>query len=140
MNKDVRLIIQGLQFTDQEENESVETCTNGIYYEKAGSHYVLYEEPFDESGNPIQSRIKFSENYLQLHKSGPVKTDMIFEPGQRNVAKYQTPYGTMQIGIDTKKMEAREELNHMILRIDYVMDVDGEFLADCKLDIDIHSI
>lgn len=103
MNKDVRLIIQGLQFAENEESESVKTSANGTYYEKAGSHYVLYEEPFDEYGNPIQSRIKFSENYLQLHKSGPVKTDMIFVPGQRNIAKYQTPYGTMHIGIDTKK-------------------------------------
>jgi uncharacterized beta-barrel protein YwiB (DUF1934 family) len=141
MNKDVQITIQGLQIMENEENESVKTNAKGTYYEKGGSHYVLYDEPFDEYGNPIRSRIKFndSERRLQMHKSGPVETDMLFEIGRRNISNYKTPYGTMHIGVKATGMEFNKEADRMVIVVDYEMDVDGEYLADCNININIES-
>jgi uncharacterized beta-barrel protein YwiB (DUF1934 family) len=140
MKKDVLITIQGLQFEEQKESETIETISRGKYYKRNGNHYVLFEEAFDEGGETVQNILKFNENEMQLTKKGPLNTSMIFEKNRKNIANYNTPFGAMQIGIDARELWIKEESEKISLDVDYAMDINYEYLADCKISVVIESV
>ena len=99
MTKDVLISLRGLQFDQSDSDvEKIETIMPGSYYEKNGSHYVLYDEIMEGFSEPVKNRIKFGEHALELTRSGAVNVHMIFEENRKNMTSYNTPYGNILIG------------------------------------------
>ena len=59
MTKDVLIAIRGMQFEGAEDPESIEVIQKGQYYQRNGSHYLVYEEPVEGTNDVILNRIKF---------------------------------------------------------------------------------
>ena len=62
---------------------------------------------------------------------------MVFESGKKNITYYRTPYGTMLIGLDTNSILVSEKENEIQIEVNYGMDVNYEFLADCHIRISV---
>lgn len=140
MTKDILVSLRGLQFDQSEtEAEKIETITAGTYYEKNGKHYVLYEEVMEGFEESTKNKIKFGEHFLELSRSGLVNVHMLFEENKKNMTSYQTPYGNILIGIDTKKIHITQEPDRMLVNVDYALDINYEYLADCQIVMDVRS-
>ncbi len=140
MTKDVLISLRGLQFDQSDSDvEKIETIMPGSYYEKNGSHYVLYDEIMEGFSEPVKNRIKFGEHALELTRSGAVNVHMIFEENRKNMTSYNTPYGNILIGIDTRKIHITQESDRIVVDVDYALDVNYEYLADCQIVLDIKS-
>ena len=140
MTKDVLVSLRGLQFDQSEtESEKIETIMAGTYYEKNGKHYVLYEEVMEGFTETTKNRIKFDEHFLELSRSGLVNVHMLFEENKKNMTSYHTPYGNILIGIDTRKIHITQETERMVVNVDYALDINYEYLADCQIVMDIRS-
>lgn len=140
MTKDVLISLRGLQFDQSDSDvEKIETIMPGNYYEKNGSHYVLYDEIMEGIPEPVKNRIKFSEHGLELTRNGAVNVHMIFEENRKNMTSYNTPYGNILIGIDTRKIHIAQESDRIVVDVDYALDVNYEYLADCQIVLDIRS-
>ena len=140
MTKDVLVSLRGLQFDQSEtESEKIETIMAGTYYEKNGKHYVLYEEVMEGFTETTKNRIKFDEHFLELSRSGLVNVHMRFEENKKNMTSYHTPYGNILIGIDTRKIHITQETERMVVNVDYALDINYEYLADCQIVMDIRS-
>ncbi|MDE7339508.1 MAG: DUF1934 domain-containing protein [Lachnospiraceae bacterium] len=140
MTKDVLISLRGLQFDQSDSDvEKIETIMPGSYYEKNGSHYVLYDEIMEGFSEPVRNRIKFGEHVLELTRSGAVNVHMIFEENRKNMTSYNTPYGNILIGIDTRKIHITQESDRIVVDVDYALDVNYEYLADCQIVLDIRS-
>ena len=64
MGEKVKVNVRGIH-RDAQGNEMVsETVAFGEYYERAGSHYVLYEETLEEEGESIKTMMKIIIDYL----------------------------------------------------------------------------
>lgn len=140
MTKDVLISLRGLQFDQNDaDTDKIETIIAGTYYEKNGSHYVLFDEVMEGFDEPTKNKIKFGEHCLELSRSGLVNVHMIFEENRKNMTNYGTPYGNILIGIDTKKIHIAQEPDRIIVNVEYALDINYEYLADCKIVIDIRS-
>lgn len=140
MTKDVLISLRGLQFDQSDSDaEKIETIMTGSYYEKNGNHYVLFDEVMEGFTEPIKNRIKFGEQGLELTRSGAVNVHMIFEKNRKNMTSYNTPYGNILIGIDTQKIHITQESERIVVDVDYALDVNYEYLADCRIVLDIRS-
>lgn len=139
MTKDVLVTIQGLQFAAEEEPDNLETVTRAEYYKKNNMHYVLYEEIPEGLPDVSKSILKFDGNMMCLTKKGVVNAHLVFEENKKNITDYQTPYGDIFIGIDTKRIRMQEEDNRITIEIDYDLEVNYEHLADCNIKVDICS-
>lgn len=140
MTKDVLISLRGLQFDQSEADaEKIETIMPGNYYEKNGNHYVLFDEVMEGIAEPVKNRIKFGEHALELTRSGAVNVHMIFEENRKNMTSYNTPYGNILIGIDTRKIHIAQEAERILVDVDYALDVNYEYLADCRIVLDIRS-
>ena len=140
MTKDVLIAIKGMQFEGAEDPEEIEVIQRGQYYERNGSHYLMYDEPIEGSSEIIKNRIKFKENEVQVAKKGAVNTTLTFTKNEKNMTNYATPFGNLVIGIDTQAINLEMSESKMDIKVDYALDINYEFLADCKISIEVSAL
>lgn len=139
MTKDVFISIRGLQNGPQTDEEPLELITVGEYFYKNGKHYLLYEEAVEGETKTIKSRIKITPERVELTKNGVVTVQMCFEEHKKHTTQYHTPYGSLSMGIDTEKLKIEESENEMNISIRYALEMNEEFVADCKIQIKVKS-
>ncbi len=140
MTKDVLIAIKGMQFEGEMDPEEIEVIQRGEYYERNGAHYLLYDEPVEGTSEIIKNRIKFRENEVQVAKKGAVNTTLTFTKNEKNMTNYATPFGNLVIGIDTQKIALEMSEKKMDIKVDYALDINYEFLADCKISIEVSAL
>lgn len=140
MTKEVLLTLQGLQFDQREEDsDKIEMVTVGDYYKKNDRHYVVYEEVTEGFEQSTKNRLKFSDHMVELTRNGLVTVHMVFQENKKNMSNYNTPFGQILVGIDTKRINIDEKEDNIVVDVDYALDINYEFLSDCHIKIDIRS-
>ena len=141
MDKNVLIHIRGLQMMDPaDEQEPIELVVPGQYYFKNGSHYLRYEELMDEtSTEPTVNYIKISSKAVEVRKKGRVNVHMVFERGKKNMTYYSTPYGTVEMGIAATGVMIEESENGIDMKVDYALEMNEEYVADCYLTVSAQS-
>lgn len=139
MTKNVIVSISGLQFAEDNESEPVEVITTGDYYKKNGKHYIVYDEIMEGLDGTTKNIIKVQDNCLDITKKGVSNVHMLFEKNKKNVTYYYTPYGSLLIGIDAKKIEVKEEEHNLHIAVDYALEINYEHMADCTITMKIQS-
>ncbi len=137
MTKEVLLTMTGDHMDQFQENDTVEIITPAEYYEKNGKKYILFEEISEDTKEITKSRIKISQDKVEVTKSGEVNVHMEFIQNQKNDSIYQTPFGMMMIGIQTEQVKLLEIENLIELQIDYGMEVNHCHMADCSMKIKV---
>lgn len=142
MTKEVMIRIVGNQKLDgvDEPAESVALETKGTYYLKNNRHYVIYEESCEEISPTTKNTLKIHEQGVDLNKHGITNVHMLFEKNKKNLTTYQTPFGSLMMGIETGVLEIKEEADQILVRLEYVLEIDDRKHADCELSIEISSI
>lgn len=136
MKKDVLIHVRGIQITDPEfSDEPIEIVVPGQYYFRNGSHYLRYEEMFEDFSEPTVNYIKASPRSLEVQKRGLVNMSMIFEQGKKNMSYYSTPFGTLQMGISPTSLELSATEDCLDIKVDYALDMNDEHVADCFLTV-----
>ena len=139
MTKDVLVSISGMHMdvvsgmTDAD-NEPIEVVTPASYYCKNGKHYVIYEEVVEGTPGTIKNKIKITgTDSVEIMKTGISNAHMVFEKNKKNLTYYQTPYGQMLVGVNTRNMEINVTDDNIGVLVDYELDINHEPLADCKI-------
>lgn len=140
MNKDVLIHVRGLQMMETDDaQEPIEIVVPGQYYFRNGSHYLRYEEMLDDTTETTVNYIKMSPNGVEVRKQGQVNVHMVFEEGKKNKTFYNTPYGTLQMGISATGLELKESEDGIQMKVDYALDMNEEHVADCYLTVQAQS-
>lgn len=139
MTKDVLLSIKGLQFANDPQTEPLEIITSGDYYKRNGKHYILYDEVMEGFSGVTKNIIKIKEDCLDVTKKGVTNVHMVFEKSKKNVTYYQTPYGSLMIGIDAKDIKVQEQEETIFVDVTYGLEVNYEHMADCTIKMNIQS-
>ena len=140
MNKDVLIHVRGLQMMETDDaQEPIEIVVPVQYYFRNGSHYLRYEEMLDDTAETTVNYIKMSPNGVEVRKQGQVNVHMVFEEGKKNKTFYNTPYGTLQMGISATGLELKESEDGIQMKVDYALDMNEEHVADCYLTVQAQS-
>lgn len=139
MTKDVLVSIRGMQFMgiEEEPDEPIEIMTGGEYYFRNGSHYVKYEEIFEDCAETISNLVKVRPDRIEVRKRGAANVHMVFEENKKNITYYETPFGKIQMGVSTTGIHVKEENEKMCIRIEYTLDMNDAYVADCTLDMTV---
>lgn len=140
MTKDVLVKISGLQIMSQEEDsEPIEVITAGDYYKKNNKHYVVYDEVMEGFEGTTKNIIKLQENCLDITKRGVTNVHMVFEKNKKNITCYQTPFGSLMLGIDAKEINIEEDEYDINVNVQYALELNYEHIADCTIRMAIQS-
>lgn len=147
MEKDVLVSIQGLQFAAEEVQEAstdeeldkIETICPGQYYFKNNTHFVLYEELLEGFDEPVKNMMKIRENEFILNKKGAINVQMVFTEDKKTMTDYNTPFGNILIAIDTQQIRITETPECIEVHIEYGLEANYQFIADCSITIKIKT-
>lgn len=140
MTKDVIVSITGLQYMGgEEEPVPVEVVMPGQYYFKNGQHYLLYDETMDGFDNVAHNIVKFGKDKLEIRKKGLINVQMIFEENKKNLSYYETPFGMMNMGVAATKIRIDEQPDLIHVLVDYALDLNEAYVADCTIAMTIRS-
>ena len=140
MTKEVMISIRGIQFEEGLDGEKIESIQKGEYYNRNDMHYILFEEIVEGMDDPVKSMIKFKEGEMHLNKKGPINVTMDFLEDKKTLTDYRTPFGSLVLGLEAKKVNFEEEEKRILLDVDYTLEVNYEPLANCKIRVDIRSM
>ncbi|MCR5399635.1 MAG: DUF1934 domain-containing protein [Lachnospiraceae bacterium] len=139
MNKDVLISIKGMHFDTANMADDVEVIQRGQYYKRGGNHYLIYDEPLEGSELVNHNILKFNDMSLSVTKKGPVTASMLFEESSKNLTNYSTPFGSIVVGLDTRNIALSDTDDVLKLDVNYSLDINYEFLADCNISIEARS-
>ena len=136
MTEEVLLTISTLQ-SFEGQKDTVESSSPARYYKKDESHYVFCEETNEEQCGTVKTRIKLSGKTVELKRNGAVSTSMIFEKNKKYPVMYRTPYGSLELTVETESMEMTETEEEIRACIVYTLQAEGTHMADCHLSLSI---
>lgn len=143
MRQEVKIRIQGLQAQGVEQNEPVEVVSVGQMYTKDGFTCVTYDEVVSEEENGLvqvaKNLLKVKDRQVEVVKKGAAATHMVFIPEQTTVTYYSTPFGELEVGIHTSRIEKIDREDGFSLRMDYELEMNQTFVSSCGLDITVEQ-
>lgn len=83
--------------------------------------------------------IKIGEDAVDLSKKGNAGVHMSFQKDKKTRTSYQTPYGSMMLGFDSRTIRLMETEDMLHLKLEYDMEVEEEHLAECTLTMKVRS-
>lgn len=135
MTKDVYITITGTQLDEDGHEAVTELKVPGQYYERDGSRYLLYEEQDEEA--VIKNTVKIKDCLLELSRSGPARSRMLFQTGKTHRTSYITPYGVLQLEIYTEAMRSFWSEDSGTIQLSYRLTAENSILSRNKLSIKI---
>ncbi len=121
-------------------DDEIEVLYTGACYRRNGKHYIKYEGPVAGTEEIVEHMMKISQNEVDISTKSTLAGHMFFTMGRKNRIFYNTPYGAINIGIDTFDLNVAEENDRIFVEIRYDMDINQDMAYECKLTIEITAL
>lgn len=121
------------------EDEKIEVVTPGKFYKKDDSYYAVYDETQISGMEGTTTTLKISKDKISLIRMGTTSTKMNFKNNFKDVILYNTPYGMLELEVETKKLDidVNEKGGHV--HIKYNLGPVGDVLQNTILEIKIKA-
>ena len=125
MEKDVVISIKGMQRYEDAPPDTIELVTEGrLARDGSGSYTLSYQESELTGLEGTLTTIQVEGEQVTLMRVGEFNTQMVFREGRRHLSMYNTPYGAMAIGVNTRHLLAELDDHGGNIEIDYCIEVD----------------
>lgn len=129
MDKRVILSIKGNQTSFDGQNNSIELITEGRLYTKENKYYIEYEESEISGIEGTKTSFIVEDNKILIERAGNHETKFVFQTGRKSINCYQTPFGYMELGIYSSKVDWDIDDKHGKLDIHYQLDFGGQYAS-----------
>ena len=111
----------------------------GSLKKQGDGHILTYQENLGhgQSPVPVLSTITIQEHAITLRRTGAYSSTFVFEPDKRHDAVYQTPYGSLSLGVTTKAALFAPEADGAQVTLHYLLDNGQETLSEHHMKIEI---
>ena len=138
---EVLIAIKGMQFfTGEEESDEIETVNRGFMRRDRDSLYLEYEEVYEDTEETTHTELRIREGELLLTRTGFINVEMDFTLGKKSLSLYKLPFGELLMGIDTSEVRIEEGPEEILIRADYSMEINYQFLTDSSLQIAVRPV
>ncbi|EKQ50850.1 MULTISPECIES: DUF1934 domain-containing protein [unclassified Clostridium] len=135
MNKKAIITVDSTVINDEE--DLIGLVTPGDFYEMQDGFKVEYEETKLSGMEGTKTTIIIRKDSFDLIREGTTETRMEFKDKQKTVSLYKTPYGIMDIKIDTRKLDINVNENGGVISTMYILEIGGQPALKTNLTIDI---
>ena len=124
MEKDVVISIKGMQQYEDTDPDTIELVTAGRMQRVGESYTLSYHESELTGLEGTLTTIQVEGEQVTLVRTGEFNTQMVFQEGRRHLSMYNTPYGAMASGVNTRHLLADLTDQGGDIEIDYAIEVD----------------
>ena len=140
MMKDVWISISNRQSGGPVEEDTLVFDTAGHYFFDDGVGVLSYQESELTGLEGTRTSVMVMPNQVVVDRDGLLTGRMVFREGTRDAFPYNTPYGQMMLGIDTRKIRHNFNENGGDVEIDYVTDLAHTFVTRNKFRISVKEM
>ena len=139
--KDITLKITGKQSYEDKEEVQMEFVTEGRFYLRGDSVYVIYDESELSGMTGCKTTLKVKDDTVLMRRVGTegYRSELYFERGKRFGSTYETPFGPMGVEVVTGTvncdMDTENGSGH--ISIEYNVSLEGLAEGKNQLNIDI---
>ena len=128
-DKDVRITIHSSQIIGGTLLEGAELVTWGTYAYGKDRISFSYMESELTGLDGTRTIFHILPDEVVLSRSGSVNSQMIFHPGKLNNFLYDTAYGILQMGLDTRRLECALDEHGGSMEIEYELDFERNLVS-----------
>ncbi len=137
MEKEVVISIKGVQVGDDQVPDTIELVTQGRLERDDYGYTLSYQETELTGLEGTLTTFHVEDDRITLMRVGGVSSQMVFEQGRRHLSLYDTPYGSMTVGVNTRNMMAELSERGGRIEIDYALEIDHAVAGTNSFFIDI---
>ena len=124
MEKDVVISIKGMQKYEGNDPGTVELVTAGRLMKDKAGYTLSYQESEITGLEGTLTTIQVEGEQVTLMRMGEFNSQMVFQEGRRHLSMYNTPYGAMSVGVNTRHLLADLSDKGGDIEIDYAIEID----------------
>ena len=124
MEKDVIISIKGMQKYEDSGPDTIELVTEGRLIRDDLGYTLTYQESELTGLEGTLTTIQVEGEQVTLMRVGEVNAQMVFQEGRRHLSMYNTPYGAMAVGVNTRHLLANLNDQGGDIEIDYAIEID----------------
>lgn len=140
MEKAVVISVKGIQKYEGAPPDVVELVTEGILARYGKSYTLSYQESELTGMEGTLTTIQVEGEQVSMLRVGEYNTQMVFQTGRRHLSVYNTPYGAMEVGVNTRHLLAELKEDSGIIEVDYDIEVDHALAGRNAVQIEIAPV
>ncbi len=126
MRDNVIISIKGKQLYEENAPEEMELVTAGhLARDDRGGYTISYQESELTGLEGTTTVLRINGPRVTLVREGSINSQMVFEEGCRHLSMYETPYGSLSVGVNTRRMKNTVGESGGDLEIDYAIEIDN---------------
>ena len=137
--KKVTISIKGSLTSSEHDDDAYELMTDGEYSRENGITRFSYIESQLTGFDGLLTTFDVEPDRVVLKRGGGTDTDMIFSEKQKHHFLYETPYGSITMGIDTHSITENMRDDGGSLEIRYDIEVDNISVSQNLFTIDVRT-
>ena len=137
MENNVIVSIRGRQDLGDGQNESIELVTEGRLAQGDQGYTLSYQESELTGLEGTQTTFQIEDGRVTLLREGEFNSQMVFEQGRRHLSMYNTPYGALAVGINTRRMKVELAGLEGRIEITYAIEIDHAVAGENCFKIDV---
>lgn len=137
MDKKALISISSAQKESKE--DKIEVVTPGKFYKEQDAYYAVYDETEISGMEGTTTTLQIWPNKLSLVRIGTTSAKMEFEKNSPCTTLYNTPYGMLEIKIETNDLKVEVGDSGGEISVNYNMSIAGQKPQNTELQIKIKS-
>jgi len=137
--KKVFISIKGLPVFSTNDDDAFELMTDGVYQRHNGVSTFTYAESMLTGQDGMLTTFDVEQDRVILKRGDGLSGDMIFSENQKQHFLYDTPFGSVMLGIDTHRITKNMSDDGGNLEIRYDIEVDNVSVSQNLFKIKIRS-
>lgn len=121
------------------DDEDIEVVTPGVFYFQDGDFCAEYSETEISGMEGTTTTLKIKPEKFSLIRNGSTNAKMDFDKNSESISMYHTPYGTLELKIETKRLDINIDDNGGDIYIKYLLSILGQEPLDTSLKINIKT-
>ncbi|MDO5398739.1 MAG: DUF1934 domain-containing protein [bacterium] len=123
MENNARIRVVNRQTIDGD-TDIIEEHGEGIYSHRGGKHYIMYDT--DDAEDRSRVTVIAEGRNVRIKRAGSSGGDMLYNTSQKTAFKYRTPYGALDMEINTERICNALNAEPKKLRIKYTLTMQGQ--------------
>lgn len=136
MKKDILVTIKDSHVIDGNK-EAYEMTTRGTFDGNENNYTIEYDEQYDALKGCHTAMTVKERRWVSIVRTGDFPSELTIESGKRHNCQYNTPFGSMLIGISAQKVKSDISDGKGTLELKYTIDFYGGVANETEMMITV---
>ena len=137
MEENVIISIKGSQLYEGQAPDVTELVTGGTLRREKEGYTIAYQETELTGLEGTTTKLRIEGPKVTLLRQGSVNSQMVFEVGRKHLSMYETPYGALAVGIETRRMKNTVDEAGGELEIDYAIEINNLLAGKSQFQLNV---